>query len=326
MKKLDNPDLHRAIATARYTKAQEAFVGSDKFSEDNFIVDLDILIYRFCATVEQEIDWGCDLITVTTNVSEIVAMIDGQLSRIASKAQEVRGKKANIVGVISGKKEGVTNFRKILWPEYKDQRSQRRKPVGLKAVRERIMKAGTLTHCDVVLDTHPAVEADDGIAVIAHQFLFTENSGTVCLVSDDKDFNTIPGVVLMSLDCQDRVFVDGRSAARMLFGQVLMGDSADNYPGCPGIGKVKANKILSEFSFATPESVRSAWEAVLIAYDNAGLNEQDALLQANLAYIISADWLVSEVTDYQSKVDRGVEFENVWHPDWYIDEYLPPLL
>jgi 5'-3' exonuclease len=34
----------------------------------------------------------------------------------------------------------------------------------------------------------------------------------------------------------------------MLAYQVLVGDSTDNYPGCPGIGAVKANKLLDSMA------------------------------------------------------------------------------
>jgi len=59
--------------------------------------------------------------------------------------------------------------------------------------------------------------------------------------------------------------------------QTLMGDSTDNYKGCPKVGLKTAEKILAE---------NSTWETVVAAFEKAGLSEEDALENARLARIL----------------------------------------
>ena len=68
---------------------------------------------------------------------------------------------------------------------------------------------------------------------------------------------------------------------RWFYKQTLMGDSADNYKGCPGVGPVKADKILKE---ETDEKV--LWGEVVNAFEKAGLTEEDAIENARLAYLL----------------------------------------
>ena len=61
--------------------------------------------------------------------------------------------------------------------------------------------------------------------------------------------------------------------------QTLIGDTADNYKGCPGIGPVTAHRLLS---------VSPTWATVKDAFALKGLSEDDALLQARIARILRA--------------------------------------
>ena len=59
--------------------------------------------------------------------------------------------------------------------------------------------------------------------------------------------------------------------------QTLTGDTADGYKGCPGIGPKAAMSILNK---------DCSFNAVLKAFENAGLTYDDALRQARLARIL----------------------------------------
>jgi DNA polymerase-1 len=59
--------------------------------------------------------------------------------------------------------------------------------------------------------------------------------------------------------------------------QTLVGDTSDGYPGCPGIGPVKAEKVLG---------MPPNWQDVVGAYRAAKLTEADALVQARVARIL----------------------------------------
>ena len=67
--------------------------------------------------------------------------------------------------------------------------------------------------------------------------------------------------------------------------QTLTGDTADGYPGCPGIGAVTAEKILTATDGTYPEM----WKAVIKTYEKKGLSEETALIQAQIARICRRD-------------------------------------
>jgi len=62
--------------------------------------------------------------------------------------------------------------------------------------------------------------------------------------------------------------------------QALTGDSVDGYPGCPGIGPKRAERLLNK---------ETSWETVVAAYAKEGLDEEYALAQARVARILRWD-------------------------------------
>jgi hypothetical protein len=97
------------------------------------------------------------------------------------------------------------------------------------------------------------------------------------IVSIDKDMRTIPGRLY---DGKELFTVTRDAADKWHLQQTLMGDKADGYPGCKGIGPVKAERI-----------VEGGWPAVLEAFIKAGHDETFALTMARLARILRhEDW------------------------------------
>jgi DNA polymerase-1 len=69
--------------------------------------------------------------------------------------------------------------------------------------------------------------------------------------------------------------------------QTLVGDTSDGYKGCPGVGKVKAEKLLID----AMENGVPLWTVVKAQYEAKDLTEADALTQARLARILRwSDW------------------------------------
>lgn len=62
--------------------------------------------------------------------------------------------------------------------------------------------------------------------------------------------------------------------------QTLAGDQTDNYPGCPGVGMKTADKLLDGLI------QKDMWSCVVERFNKAGLEEEEALLQARLAHIL----------------------------------------
>jgi DNA polymerase-1 len=113
------------------------------------------------------------------------------------------------------------------------------------------------------------------------------------IISQDKDMQTIPAQVWRK---GDLVHVSEDEADTYHMFQTLTGDITDGYKGCPGVGKVKAEKLLTvtdKHGPIDPETthVQWMWEQVVGAYVKAGLTEEDALRQARLARILRwSDW------------------------------------
>ena len=66
--------------------------------------------------------------------------------------------------------------------------------------------------------------------------------------------------------------------------QCLIGDSSDNYTGCPGVGKVGAEKLLKDYR----HDPVAMWGIVVQRYEKAGLSEDEALIQAQVSRICRA--------------------------------------
>jgi DNA polymerase-1 len=132
----------------------------------------------------------------------------------------------------------------------------------------------------------PTLEADDVMGVLATHPGLSKNHQCI-IVSQDKDMKTIPTTVWNG---KDLVTYSEQEADYWHMYQTLVGDTSDGYKGCPAIGKVKAEKLLTEV-LIQPGLPQPYWPTVVKAYEKAGLTEADALVQARLARILRwSDW------------------------------------
>lgn len=170
----------------------------------------------------------------------------------------------------------VPNFRLGIDATYKNHRANSRKPLCYAALRERC-------NSEYKVVSFPGLEADDVMGILATQ----PSRRQKVIVSQDKDMKTLPTTVWNG---KDLVTYSQTDADYWHMYQTLVGDTADGYKGCPGVGPVKAEKLL------TAGDPLSFWGRVVAAYEKAGLTEADALTQARLARILRwSDW------DNQSK-------------------------
>ena len=237
------------------------------------LIDADIAIYKATTANEVPINWEGDLWTLHCDLAKVKCDIDDFVENIKeqTKADEV-------TMCISHQ----NNFRKMLNPQYKANRKATRKPMCFVPAKKYVME-------NYHYEIQPWLEADDVIGILATY----DNGEERIVVSEDKDLLTIPG---MHWDIKNQTLweQDKDTADYLFYKQALTGDSVDNYQGCPGIGPKKAEKILDEcenFGFE-PKHV---WKAIVTAYENAGLNEDDALLQARMARILRhGEYVMSE--------------------------------
>ena len=219
------------------------------------LIDCDYIVYKCCAATETEIDFGEDLIVVTSNFSEAYNNVKKEIQRVQDEFM------CNDVILFF---TSPNNFRKKILPEYKGHR-QRKKPCGFK----RVINNLKLEYKVVIKD---GLEADDALGIYA-----TKYPGNV-IVSPDKDMKQIPGVLY---DFKDRSTVTPEEGAKWHLIQTMAGDNTDGYAGVPGIGVKKAEKIFEEKGYT--------WKSVVETFEEKEMTEEDALCNARLARILTAD-------------------------------------
>lgn len=225
------------------------------------IIDADIVLYQVCSMVENPIDWGDDIWTLHADAREGKMAFDSAVADIKARV----GAAKTLLCFSTSK-----NFRKLVFPGYKANRNASRKPVCFVPVKSYVMrKYDTMIEGDL--------EADDCLGLVAtgpkSRWLGCDRA---VMVSEDKDLMSIPGELYNPRTESHRV-ITKQEADRFHLYQTLVGDPVDNYSGCPGIGPVKAQRLLD----GSP-----TWGTVIEAYTNAGLTEDDALTQARVARIL----------------------------------------
>lgn len=219
------------------------------------LIDGDILIYTVAHQCETEIDWGDDMWTLHSDAKEARQRVDLDIMRF----REATGCKHIRIALSS-----PMNFRHSFWPDYKMNRKGTRKPLCYRDLRNYLV---SVWRAKIM----PYLEADDLIGMWA-----TEAPGRRVIVSADKDFRTIPGRIYNPSQPNLGIYeVSEEQADRNHLIQTLTGDRTDGYPGCPGIGEVRAERLAD-----------GGWPAVVEAYAKEGLSEEYALVQARCARIL----------------------------------------
>ena len=219
------------------------------------LIDADYIVYKSCASAETEIDFGEDLIVVTSNFNDVMKTINRELDKIKKEFFD-----STLILFFSHHE----NFRKKLYPDYKGHRN-RKKPCGYK----RAINALSLEHEVIIMET---LEADDALGIYA-----TANPGNV-IVSPDKDMRQIPGKLY---DLNEVTEIDPEEGRRWHLVQSLAGDQTDGYSGVPGIGVKRAIALFEQDGYT--------WKTVIEAFKDKGLGEDVALMNARLAKILTCN-------------------------------------
>ena len=222
----------------------------------NLLIDADYIVYKCCAACETEIDYGEDVIFVTSNYSDAYKAVTRDISNI----QNQFGNFAKPILFFSDSK----NFRKKISPDYKGHRN-RKKPCGYK----RVIRDLRINYEVIVMKT---LEADDAMGIYA-----TAHPGNT-IVSPDKDMRQIPGKLY---NLTDTTTITAEEGAKWHMIQTLAGDQTDGYSGVPGIGVKRAETLFNKEGYS--------WSTIVKAFEDKGLTENDALLNARLARILTLD-------------------------------------
>ena len=258
------------------------------------LIDADMAVYRSSVAVEKDVVWHDDDEDHPWHLA-MSSMEDakGVFYELFEELKELAGTD-DVMFCFSDK----TNFRKDLpGVEYKAHRSSR-KPLCYWGLRKYIEARYPCT-------SWPNLEADDVMGILQT----TEGADTV-IWSLDKDLKQIPGKHLVD---DEIIYRTPEECEFFHMYQTVVGDVADGYAGCPGVGDTRAMKYLGgklkPVSYQhellrgkrkgeretrwKDEPSGSLWETVVALYEQQGLTEDDALKQSRLAKILDANHYVN---------------------------------
>ena len=220
------------------------------------LIDADYIVYKSCAAAETELDFGNDVILVTSNFSDALSATNRELTKIRDQF----GSFTPIILFFSD----TVNFRKKILESYKGHRN-RKKPCGYKRVINKLK-----TEYEVVI--MPQLEADDAMGIYATQY-----PGNI-IVSPDKDMRQIPG---MLYNFEESTLINPEEGAKWHLIQSAAGDNTDGYAGIPGVGIKRATQLFNEKGWS--------WKTLVDAFKEKGLSEEVALTNARLAKILTTE-------------------------------------
>lgn len=222
------------------------------------LIDADWLIHSACAACECDIRWDEWVNTLHLEQGDVKDFITMRLDYWRELTRH-----DHMVMCFSD----YPTFRHQIHQEYKANRIGKRKPLGLRDIRQWVQSQYESRTC-------VGLEADDTMGILATGGLYPNP----IIVSIDKDMRTVP----CSLLAGDQVeTVTPLEANRNWMKQTLTGDTSDNYPGIKGVGPVTAEKMLGPAS-----NLPEMWDTVVAAYQKAGKTMVDALTNARMARIL----------------------------------------
>jgi DNA polymerase-1 len=219
------------------------------------VIDGDMIVYRAGFSSERETKWNDDIWTLQSSENEMQEIVNELIDYILEQT-----KADDYLMAFSSDR----NFRYNLFPDYKANRKTKRKPLGIKSITNWVLE----NHNGIQWNN---VEADDVAGMLC------AGNPDMVAVSGDKDFATIPCEWFNFLTATTSYTTEEEADYNHLV-QTLSGDSVDGYTGAKGIGTIGAQKLLDKHG--------ATWQTVVDAYESKDQTEEDALLNARLAFIL----------------------------------------
>lgn len=243
------------------------------------LIDGDMVAFRLASAAYSECHWDERIISAYVDLEALKVSFKDAIDDIVSTATKTfRVRKSHPVKPILCLSD-VTNWRKSVLETYKANRKSGCKPLGYWSLIDWVKENFECKYQDTL-------EADDIVGILATTVPYS------IMVSGDKDFKTIPGRLYDWLSGKHYT-TTLKDANRFHLYQTLIGDTADNYKGCPGMGPVSANRLLDK---------DPSWAAVVNAFKAKGLTEEDCLIQARIARILRA-------TEWDTKDSKIIPWE-----------------
>ena len=218
------------------------------------LIDADVPLYQACFSAEHDWQWTEEIHSLNADINVAEEVFERYIRSIVIEFPSV------FTPILCF--SGSDNFRTEIYPKYKSNRKDKRKPLLLDELRQLMMSK-------YLSIRHQNLEADDVLGLM---------SASGVMVSIDKDLRTVPGLLYNPNKPEDGILIIEEPEAdyNHLY-QTLVGDSTDGYSGCPSIGPARASKILDE---------DCSWDAVTFAYERKDLTADYALTQAHMARIL----------------------------------------
>ncbi|MBU2714238.1 hypothetical protein [Zooshikella harenae] len=267
------------------------------------LLDTDILCFQAASAAQRSINWGNDWWTFHADFNVVREIFEEKVRYIKEACQLDK-----VIMCLTDR----DNLRKTIYPQYKGNRKGIPKPCSYPAIVEYAINNYTSFK-------RPSLEADDVMGILATWSKFYSNYKKI-IVSEDKDMQTIGNTYLFNpvKDLEPR-FISKSEADRFFMKQILTGDTADGYPGCPNVVDSLAEELLTDrLKFESYEHTfksgprkgtseirwekvpsSSMWETVVSCYEKNGLSEDVAIQQARCARILRA-------CDYDFKLKRVI--------------------
>jgi DNA polymerase-1 len=226
------------------------------------LVDADIVAFAAACVAEGEIAWDEEVVSGWADLATAKRVVEDHINMIQADC--------NATYILLAFSDHH-NFRYGVLPTYKHNRAAKEPPTLLGGIREWMKTEWSFR-------VIPRLEADDVLGIMA-----TSMPRTI-VASIDKDLLQIPG---RHYNWRSRnVYTVGPNEADWWFWrQVLTGDSVDGFKGIPGVGPVKAEKLLNEVPWYDREY------AVALAYMDRCLSRDYFLSQVRVARILRAgEW------------------------------------
>lgn len=240
-------------------------------SKPVLIIDADVLCYQMAYSSTTRIDWDGD--------GQYVEALRPEQAKVKTESYVLSlVERFNAGNVILALTTRDAQYRKQLWPEYKANRSAKPRPELWYIVRDHI-EQGRL---NFPVMQYPRLEGDDVLGILGTG-TYRDNC---ILVSIDKDMRTLPCRLFNPNHDELGVRTITPEAAHFFhMQQTIAGDTTDNYKGVPGMGMKTAYERLTDPRLLAFFDGK-LWPIVVSCFQGKGMSEEDALLNARLAFIL----------------------------------------
>ncbi len=237
------------------------------------LIDADILVYKYGYAATTKFKWTPE----SNEVSHFCFETAKELikDKIAYIVEDL--KLSTYLLFISD--YSTRTFRHALMPDYKGKRPP--KPAFVEQLRTWLQEY----YSNILIVSTPGLEADDALGIA--------QDDTTVICSIDKDMLQIPGWHY-NINSGKLIEISKLEATKWMFMQTLMGDTVDNYCGVPGIGKVKAGKLLDN----CVQSYDGYYWTTLKAYINKGLTYADFSKTLRVAHIYRQNHSIFSPEEY----------------------------